>query len=335
VDFDTRIVERLLLAWRDNTGSEFAGDRVALSRLVDAAERAKCALSERTEFPIHLPFLAVKDGQPISLETRLDRAEVVRLVEPLVDRTLEVCREVLLAKALHVEDIDEVLLVGGQSRMPLVHEKVAAFFGKPPSRAVHPDEAVAVGAALLAYSLGSAQGVVLIDVLPMSIGIGLPGGRVKTIIERNTPLPARKQYGLATTKDGQTDFELAVFQGESSVASECEYLGTLRLTGLPPGPRGMVKIAVTFELGAECLLTVTARELNTGRQVQGVMSAKEGPNAARRKLEQAGADKVATGSFPVPGRPPGAETVAADGPAPARGLGGLFRRLFGKREEAR
>jgi molecular chaperone DnaK len=331
VDFDGRVVERLLAAWKERTGAEFAGDRVALSRLVDAAERAKCALSERTDFPIQLPFLAVKDGQPVSLETHLTRGEVVTLVEPLVDRTLDVCREVLLAKGLHTEDIDEVLLVGGQSRMPLVHEKVAAFFGKQPSRAVHPDEAVAVGAALLAHSLGSAQGVVLIDVLPMSIGIGLPGGRLKTIVERNTPLPTRKQYGLATTKDGQTEFELAVFQGESPIAAECEYLGTLRLTGLPPGPRGMVKIAVTFELGPECLLTVTARELNTGRQVQAVMSAKEGPNAARRKLEQAGAEKAQTGSFAVPER---TSAGGSDAPRPGR-VGGLLRRFFGRRDEVR
>ncbi len=339
VDFDNRIVDRLLAVWREQTGGDFAGDRVALSRLVDAAERAKCALSERTDFAIHLPFLALKDAQPVSLETHLDRAEFVALVEPLVDRTLEVCREVLLAKGLTVGDIDEVLLVGGQSRMPLVHEKVAAFFGKAPSRAVHPDEAVAVGAALLAYSLGSADGVVLIDVLPMSIGIGVPGGRVKTIIDRNTPLPTRKQYGLATTKDAQTEFELVVYQGETGVASESDYLGTLRLTGLPPGPRGMVKIAITFELGPECLLTVTGRELNTGRQVQAVMSTKEGPNAARRKLEQAGKDpKVQTGSFPVP--EPTSAGVAAPGAPPGAaaarpgGISGLFRRLFGS-DEAR
>jgi molecular chaperone DnaK len=333
VDFDGRIVERLLADWRTRTGGDFTGDRVALSRLVDAAERAKCALSERTDFPIQLPFLALKDGQPVSLDTHLTRPDLVALAEPLVERTLDVCREVLLAKGLLAKDIDEVLLVGGQSRMPLVHEKVGAFFGRQPSRAVHPDEAVAVGAALLAYSLGSAQGVVLIDVLPMSIGIGLPGGRIKTIIDRNTPLPARKQYGLATTHDGQTEFELVVFQGESKIAGECEYLGTLRLTGLPPGPRGMVKIAVTFDLGPECLLTVTARELNTGRQVQAVMSAKEGPNAARRRLEQA-TDKT-TGSFPVPERtPPPAARPPAAPPRPG-GLGGFLRRLFGKRDEVR
>jgi molecular chaperone DnaK len=334
VDFDNRIVDRLLAVWREKTGSPFAGDRVALSRLVDAAERAKCALSERTEFPIQLPFLAMKEGQPLSLETTLTRDEIVALVEPLVDRTLETCRDVLAAKSLDKADIAEVLLVGGQSRMPLVHEKVAAFFGKPPSRAVHPDEAVAVGAALLAHSLGSAEGVVLIDVLPMSIGIGLPGGRVKTIIERNTPLPARKQYGLATTRDGQTDFELVVLQGESPNASEREYLGTLRLAGLPAGPRGMVKIAVTFELGAECLLTVTARELNTGKQVQAVMSAREGPEAARRRLDQ-GISRGASGTFPMAPRPAadgnGAPHAAPAGAgAPPAGVAAFLKRLFGR-----
>ena len=328
VDFDARIVERLLELWKEKTGEAFSGDRVALSRLVDAAERAKCALSERTEFPVQLPFLAMKDGRPLSLDAALSRAEVVALVEPLVDRTIEVCREVLAAKNLSTSDIDEVLLVGGQSRMPLVHERVAAFFGKPPSRAVHPDEAVAIGAALLAQSLGSADGVVLIDVLPMSIGIGLPGDRVKTIIERNTPLPARKQYGLTTTRDGQTEFELVVLQGESPRASECEYLGTVRLSDLPSGPRGMVKIAVSFELGAECLLTVTARELNTGRQVQAPFSAKGGPRAARQKLDD-GLSKGATGTFPVATTPPGGVPVPRTAPGPLRRF---FNKLLGRAE---
>ncbi|MGC3999607.1 MAG: TIGR02266 family protein [Anaeromyxobacter sp.] len=335
VDFDARIVDRLLADWEARTGAPFEGDRVALSRLVDAAERAKCGLSERTEFPIQLPFLAMRDGQPVGLETALGRDAVVGLVEPLVDRTLEVCQEVLAAKDLTPADVEEILLVGGQSRMPLVHEKVAAFFGRAPSRAVHPDEAVAVGAALLAHSLGSAEGMVLIDVLPMSINIGLPGGRVKTIIERNTPLPARKQYGLATTRDGQTEFELVVLQGEGPAATDCEYLGTLRLTGLPAGPRGMVKIAVTFELGAECLLTVTARELNTGRQVQAVMSTVDGPEAARRKLDD-GLMRGATGAIPLQTTPPGGfpRPPAAPEVPPMRkvGLGGLIRRLLGRGE---
>jgi molecular chaperone DnaK len=330
VDFDARIVERLLQGWKEKTGEDFSGDRVALSRLVDAAERAKCALSERSEFPIQLPFLTMKDGKPLSLETTLARAEIVAMVEPLVERTIEVCREVLAAKKISTSDIDEVLLVGGQSRMPLVHERVAAFFGKQPSHAVHPDEAVAVGAALLAHSLGSAEGVVLIDVLPMSIGIGLPGDRVKTIIERNTPLPVRKQYGLTTTRDGQTDFELVVLQGEGARASECEYLGTVKLTGLPAGPRGMVKIAVSFELGAECLLTVTARELNSGRKVQAPFSARGGPRAAQQKLDD-GLSKGATGAWPVTTPPSGLPL-----PAPAAATGGplrrFLRRLLGRAE---
>ncbi|ACL64958.1 2-alkenal reductase [Anaeromyxobacter dehalogenans 2CP-1] len=332
VDFDNRIVERMLAAWQRVHGAPFSGDRVALSRMVDAAERAKCALSERTEHRVDLPFLSMADGQPLSLEVAISRDEVVELVAPLVDRTLEVCREVLAARSLSATDIDEVILVGGQSRMPLVHQKVGEFFGRAPSRAVHPDEAVAVGAALLAHSLQGAEGVVLIDVLPMSIGIGLPGGRVKTIMERNTPLPARKQYGLTTSHDGQTEFELVVLQGEGANADDCEYLGTLRLEGLPPGPRGMVKIAVTFELGAECLLTVTARELNTGRKVQAVMSAREGAASARRRLEREGAPAVSTGSFPVPS--PGAAGPSGDPTATgaARGLGGLLRRLLGRSE---
>jgi molecular chaperone DnaK len=321
VDFDNRIVDRLLALWEEHHGEPFGGDRVALSRLVDAAERAKCALSERTEFGVSLPFLATRDGKPLALEATLTREEIVALVEPLVDRSLDVCRDVLSAKGLETGDIDEVLLVGGQSRMPLVHEKVAAFFGRQPSRSVHPDEAVAVGAALLAHSLGSAEGVVLIDVLPMSIGIGLPGGRVKTIIERNTPLPARKQYGLSTTRDGQTEFELVILQGEGSLASECEYLGTLRLAGLPSGPRGMVRIAVTFELGAECLLTVTARELNTNKQVQAVMSAREGSAAAKRKLEAEGSDPALKAPRTAPPRP-----------ASPGGVGGVLKRIFGKGE---
>ncbi len=337
VDFDNGVVGRLLELWQERTGAPFAGDRVALSRLVDAAERAKCALSERAEFAVQLPFLAMKDGQPVSLDAVLTRAEMVTLAEPLVERTIDVCREVLLAKKLRTADIDEVLLVGGQSRMPLVHEKVAAFFGRPPSRAVHPDEAVAVGAALLAHSLGSAEGVVLIDVLPMSIGIGLPGGRVKTIIERNTSLPTRKQYGLATAKDGQTAFELVVVQGESEWAAECEYLGTLTLAGLPPGPRGMVKIAVTFELGPECLLTVTARELNTGRQVQAVMSTREGPSAARRRLESGPRGETPAEVPIAAARRPRPDGAALHGDAQARpgGLGGIFRRLFGRSGEVR
>ena len=313
VDFDNRIVARLLECYETATRRPFDGDRVALSRLVDAAERAKCALSERREFHIQLPFLAMKDGEPVTLDVVLTRDEIVRLVEPLVQRTLAVCREVLDAKGLSPADLDEVILVGGQSRMPLVHEQVQAFFGRAPSRAVHPDEAVAIGAALLAHSLDSAEGVVLIDVLPLSIAVAMPQGKVRTIFERNTPLPSRKQVGLATTEDGQTAFELSVVQGESPLAADCEYLGTVRLDGLPSGPRGMVKIAVGFELGAEGLLTVTARELQTNRVVRTTFAARALParKAATDPAEQE--PKL----VPAPSQPSG-------------GLRGFLGRLLGR-----
>ena len=324
VDFDNRIVERLLQLYQEQVGAPFDGDRVALSRLVDAAERAKCALSERSEFPVQLPFLAMKDGKPVTLDVTLTRDDVARLVEPLVDRSLEVCREVLAAKGLAPADVSEVLLVGGQSRMPLVRQKVEAFFGRQASRAVHPDEAVAIGAALLAHSLGNSEGLVLIDVLPMSIAVGLPGGSVKKILERNTPLPARRQYGLSTTRDGQTEFELVVVQGESPRASECELLGTVKLAGLPAGPRGMVKISVTFELGAECLLTVTARELSTGRQVRTVLDTRERPSDVQRRLEESAPDAG-------PNLRTGKVRAVTDVPVARRGAG-FWGRLFGRRE---
>jgi len=323
-DFDHRIVGRLLEVYRQAQGAPFDGDPVALSRVYDAAERAKCALSERLDFPIHLPFLAMRDGQPVALETTLTRVEIAALVEPLVERTLAVCREVLAAKGLAPADLDEVLLVGGQSRMPLVQEKVRAFFGRSPSRAVHPDEAVAIGAAVLAQSLGEVDGPVLIDVLPLAIGVALPDGTVRPVFERNTPLPARKQYGLATTADGQTAFELVVVQGASRRADGCDYLGTVRLDGLPRGPRGMVKISVTFELGAECLLTVTARELATNRAVRANLSARERPSKA-----------LAAGAAHEPGQHlvTGIHRLPTPSPVKGRSPGGvraMLERLLGR-----
>jgi molecular chaperone DnaK len=349
VDFDARIIETLLERYARQVGAEFTGDRVALSRLAEAAERAKCALSERTEHAVQLPFLALHDGKPVGLEVTLTRGQLERLVEPLVDRSIDACRDVLLQRGLQVGDIDEVILVGGQSRMPLVHRKVSAFFGKAPSRAVHPDEAVALGAALLAHSLGSTEGVVLIDVLSRSIGVALPGGQVKTILHHNTSLPARKQYGLSTTHDGQTEFELVVVQGESELAAECEYLGTVALTGLPPGPRGMVKIAVTFELGAECLLTVTAREMHTQRQVSVRMSTKPGPGGAQRQLERgtrsdapslhSGLHAAVTPTGPGGSRPAAVATVETAAPAGEERTGerllGRLRKLLGGEDGGR
>ncbi|GEN12491.1 molecular chaperone DnaK [Myxococcus fulvus] len=312
IDFDNAIVTYLLEEFQKKTGRTFQGDRVALQRINDAAERAKCALSERSEMRVHVAFVTMIDDKPYDLDVTLTRQKLVELTEGLVDRTVKVCDEVLKAKNLGPKDIDEVILVGGQSRFPLVHEKITRFFGKPPSKGVHPDEAVALGAALLAHSLGQLEGVVLIDVLPMAIGVGLPGGRFKPVLERNTSLPSTKSYTLSTHRDGQTELELTVFQGDSERASDNEYLGTLKLAGLPKLPRGAVQVTVTFEVNNESLLKVTARESSSGREVTSTFSTKDTPEAVKARLAQLDTETAAANVPPQP-TAPSARTTSTSG----------------------
>ncbi|MCP3142234.1 TIGR02266 family protein [Pyxidicoccus xibeiensis] len=337
LDFDNAIVAYLLEEFHKKAGRPFQGDRVAMQRINDAAERAKCALSERTEMRVHVAFVTMIDDKPYDLDVTLTRQKLIELTEGLVDRTVQVCDEVLKVKGLGPKDVDEVILVGGQSRFPLVHEKITRFFGKPPSKGVHPDEAVALGAALLAHSLGQLEGVVLIDVLPMAIGVGLPGGRFKPVLERNTSLPATKSYSLSTHRDGQTELELTVFQGDSDKASDNEYLGTLKLAGLPKRPRGGVQVSITFEVNNESLLKVTAREATSGRVVTSTFSTRDTPEAVKAKLAQmeaesmsassAHAGAVATGpaspvkapTEAVPAHAAGAHTQAPKSPPAPRG----------------
>ncbi|RJS17598.1 TIGR02266 family protein [Corallococcus sp. H22C18031201] len=311
LDFDNAIVEYLLNEFRKATGRAFQGDRVAMQRINDAAERAKCALSERSEMRVHVAFVTMIDDKPYDLDVTLTRQKLTELTEKLVDRTLQVCDEVLRAKNLGPKDIDEVILVGGQSRFPLVHEKITRFFGKPPSKGVHPDEAVALGAALLAHSLGQLEGVVLIDVLPMAIGVGLPGGRFKPVLERNVSLPATKSYTVATHRDEQTELELSVFQGDSDRAADNEYLGTLKLTGLPRRPRGAVQVTITFEVSNESLLKVTAREGTTGREVSSTFTTRDTPEAARARVSRLEAEVAPAAPSPARAnsRPPPSATA--------------------------
>ncbi|MFN0061738.1 MAG: TIGR02266 family protein [Myxococcaceae bacterium] len=333
IDFDNAIVSHLLDQFAQKAGRPFQGDRVAMQRITDAAERAKCALSERSETRVHVPFITLIDNQPYDMDVTLKRETLVALTHALVERTLQVCDEVLKAKQLAPKDIDEVVLVGGQSRSPLVHEKIEAFFGKPPSKGVHPDEAVALGAALFASSLGQAEGVVLIDVLPMAIGVALPGGRFKPVLERNTALPATRRHVLATHRDGQTDLELTVFQGDSDRIADNEYLGTLRLRGLPPGPRGTVKVEVTFEVSNESLLKVTAKETSTGKMVSATLFTRDTPDAVRDRMRTLSEPSMAA----VPAAPSSSDSESAGAPGTLNGAppgsahGGLFgwlRRLF-------
>jgi molecular chaperone DnaK len=324
VDFDNRIVDHLLRHFQTTTGQPFQADRVAMQRITDAAERAKIALSERAETRVQVPFVTAVNGKPFDLDVTLTRNELVDLTSQLIDRSLAICSGVLGDRELGPADVDEVLLVGGQSRMPQVRERVNQFFGKPPSKAVHPDEAVALGAALLGHSLNTIEGVVLIDVLPMAIGIGLPGGRFKRIIDRNSSLPAAKAYTISTARDDQPSLEMSVYQGDSDRTDENEYLGTVRLDGLPKGARGTVKVAVNFSVSGESVLTVTAKELSTAREITATMTARVRPDAVKPETAVQESTPAAA--------PPSVEAAktGATESAPAKlGFFGRLRRFFG------
>ncbi|MDP3502874.1 MAG: TIGR02266 family protein [Myxococcales bacterium] len=284
-DFDNQIVDLLLQRFQTQHGRPFAGDQIALSRISEVAEKAKVALSEQHSFDVHLPMLELDpSGTPKDLKCTVTRGDVEKASGALVERTIQAVHDVLLDAKLKPGQVDDVILVGGMSRMPLVREKLKAIFKKPPQASVNADEAVALGAALYSGSVDKVSSLVLIDVVPMTVGLGKPGGGFHRLIERNTPLPATKSFGLSTHEDNQTELEVMIFQGEDSNVAGNEFLGAMKLEGLPKGPKGSVQIAITISLDAECVLKVEAREFRTRKVVQTTLATRYTSDEVAKRL---------------------------------------------------
>jgi molecular chaperone DnaK len=265
-DFDKVIIDYLAEEFMKENGVDLRKDTQALQRLKDAAEKAKIELSSSLEAEINLPFITVKDNQPLHLVMKLTRAKLESLVDYLIKKTFEPVKACLKDAKLKASEIDEVILVGGMTRMPKIIEEVKKFFGKEPNRSVNPDEVVAVGAAIQAGILtGEAKDVVLLDVTPLTLGVETLGGVMTPLIPRNTTIPTSKTEIFSTAADNQTQVEIHVLQGERPLAKDNKSLGRFILDGIPPAPRGVPQIEVGFDIDANGILTVTAKDKATGK----------------------------------------------------------------------
>jgi molecular chaperone DnaK len=278
-DFDVVLVNHLLAEFKKETGLDLSNDRMAIQRIREAAEKAKIELSSTSQTEINLPFITADASGPRHINSKLLRSQFETLVAPLVQRTVDPCRKALTDAGIKASEIDEVILVGGMTRMPRVSETVKSIFGREPSKGVNPDEAVAIGASIQGGVLaGNVTDILLLDVTPLSLGIETLGGIMTKLITRNTTIPTKKSQVFSTAADGQTAIEVKIYQGERELVRDNKLLGNFNLVGIPPAPKGVPQIEITFDIDADGIVNVSAKDKATNKDQSMTIASSSGLN---------------------------------------------------------